>query len=131
MVENSIDDKGRVLVVEDEPANQALMLTVLKLLNYQATLAATGPDAIEKFSLYPYDIVLMDCHLPGLDGYQTTRRMRQLEATRQGHAPIIAVTACALLSDRKRCLEAGMNDYMAKPFCIDTLQSVLNKWLCP
>ncbi|MGF1516136.1 MAG: response regulator [Elainellaceae cyanobacterium] len=118
----------RVLVVEDIPANQELMLTVIKRFGYSVSAANNGKEALKQISEQPFDIVLMDCQLPELDGYETTRRIRSTESP-QRHLPIIGVTAHAMVGDRDKCLAAGMDDYLSKPIRLDDLEAVLEKWL--
>jgi CheY-like chemotaxis protein len=98
-------------------------------------LATNGEEAIHALEQFPYDLVFMDCQMPGMDGYEATRRMRSLEKQAReggeprGRAPIIAMTASALAGDRERCIEAGMDEYLGKPFTMEQLQDVLCRWL--
>ncbi|MNJ48213.1 Autoinducer 2 sensor kinase/phosphatase LuxQ [compost metagenome] len=119
-----------VLLVEDNPVNQTVIEAMLRSLGYQVTLAADGAQALHWAEQGSFAAILMDCHLPELDGYATTRRIRQL---REHFAtPIIALTANAQQEDRERCLAAGMNDYLAKPFKRTDLHKILLRWLsCP
>lgn len=115
----------QVLVVEDNPINQTLCRALLQKLGLQPTVVADGSSAIQILSQGGFDLVLMDIQLPGLDGYQTARRIREFDSG----IPIIALTAAALIKDREQALAAGMNDHLAKPVDVQTFQSVLQRWL--
>ncbi|MBU1333093.1 MAG: response regulator [Gammaproteobacteria bacterium] len=118
-----------VLLVEDNPVNQTVIEAMLRSLGYQVSLVGDGAQAVHLVSQQPFDAVLMDCRLPVMDGYQATRQIRQQPGWAQ--TPIIALTANALQGDREACLDAGMNDYLAKPFKRVDLQRVLQRWLPP
>ena len=117
---------GHVLVVEDNEANQYVVKTLLEGLGCTAEIAASGAQALEMAHETQFDLVLMDCQLPGMDGFETSQRMRQSMATR---IPIIAMTANALPEDKAHCLEAGMDDFLPKPFNKAELSRVLSHWL--
>ena len=120
---------GRLLLVEDNPVNQEVALAILEELGLQADCAWNGEEALEKLAAERYDVVLMDCHMPKLDGYATTRRLRELEAASgRPRMPIIALTANALGDDAERCLAAGMDGYLSKPFSIDELYVTLKPY---
>ncbi|HEX2274531.1 MAG TPA: ATP-binding protein [Acidimicrobiales bacterium] len=119
---------AEVLVVEDNDLNQAVVMRILRKLGYRADLVTTGPEAIDALGRKAYAAVLMDCHMPGMDGYQTTREIRRAEGTSR-RTPIIALTASALAQDRERCLAAGMDDHVAKPFRIARLGEALSRWV--
>lgn len=119
--------RSDVLVVEDNAVNQLVILGQLERLGHSAVLAANGADALAELSTRRFDVVLMDCQMPGMDGFETTRRIRALAGTRS-RVPIIAVTAHALAGERERCLEAGMNDYVAKPVSTEQLGAVIRLW---
>ncbi|MEO0405914.1 MAG: response regulator [Cyanobacteria bacterium P01_A01_bin.135] len=121
-------NRPTVLVVEDIPANQDLMMVVLRKFGYGATVVGDGKEALAQVQRQAYDIVLMDCKLPGLDGYETTRRLRQM-AVPNAYLPVIGLTARAMFGDRDKCLAAGMDDYISKPIQLDHLQATLKKWL--
>ncbi len=119
---------AKVLLVEDNQINQELCMTILSTLGCQAVLAENGEQALEILRREDFDLILMDCQMPVLDGYETTRKFRQMEpATR--HTPVIALTAYAMEGDERKCIAAGMDDYLAKPFRIDELAEKLRKWL--
>jgi PAS domain S-box-containing protein len=124
--------QGRViLVVEDNPVNQKLALLQLKKLGYVAQAVSNGQEAIDAFSQTAsgYGLILMDCHMPEMDGFAATKAIRGLEQHRGKRVPIIAMTANALKGDREKCLAAGMNDYLSKPVTIESLQRMLDHWL--
>ena len=115
-----------ILVAEDNRINQMVALGLLRKLGYAADVAPNGLAVLEAMKRHPYDIILMDCQMPELDGYETTRRIR---ATQQVHIPrIIAMTAHALRGEEERCLEAGMDDYLSKPVHLETLRAMLERW---
>jgi PAS domain S-box-containing protein len=115
----------RVLVAEDDPVNQRLIERVLERQGHQLELAPNGRAALDAFEPGAYDVILMDVRMPEMDGFETTRQIRQREADTKTRVPIIAMTAHAMKGDRERCLEAGMDDYVAKPVKADTLHQVL------
>lgn len=117
----------RILLAEDHPINQQVILNQLSLLGYEADLANNGQEALEILSQKTYDVVFMDCQMPLLDGYATTRQLRLQEHDRR-HTIIIALTAHALPADREKCLAAGMDDYLSKPVEPEDLEAVLMKW---
>ncbi|MCP3964708.1 MAG: response regulator [bacterium] len=117
----------RILVTEDNPINQLIARKHLELLGYNVDVADNGVEALEAIARNSYDLVLMDCQMPELDGYEATRRLRRQLGGRR--LPVVALTAHVLHGDRERCLAAGMNDYLAKPFHQDNLCAVLERWL--
>ncbi|WAH57135.1 response regulator [Pseudomonas silvicola] len=117
----------RVLLVEDNPVNQTVIEAMLRSLGCVVCVVGDGAQAIHEVGQQPFDAVLMDCRLPIVDGYEATRRIRQLPE--HARLPIIALTANALLGDREACLHAGMNDYLAKPFKRTDLKQILQRWL--
>ncbi len=120
----------RILLAEDHLINQRVMLRMLARLGYSADAVANGAEAVAALNKSPYDIVLMDCQMPELDGYQATRQIRS-NGGRFKTTPIIAVTANALEGDREKCLTSGMSDYISKPVLPQTLATTLEKWIMP
>ena len=121
---------GRVLVVEDNPVNLRVARKLLQRLGLESEAATDGQEALKALDGGGYDLVLMDCQMPVMDGYQATRSVRQSEAQRGlARLPIIAMTANAMAGDRQKCLDAGMDDYLSKPILTDILKKTLKKWL--
>ena len=130
---------GRILLVEDNAVNQAVAQAMLHQLGCHVDVAENGGQAIAAHEVATYDVILMDCQMPDMDGYEATRRIRELEAggdtelTRvdgqPAHVPIVAMTAHAMDGDRERCLAAGMDDYLSKPFTCQQLSDILRRWV--
>ncbi len=119
----------RVLLVEDNSVNLLVAQRLLQVLGCEVETATQGEQALAALHARPFDVVLMDCQMPVLDGYDTTRRWRAHEAPRgTARLPIVAMTANAMAGDRERCLQAGMDDYLSKPINRETLQAVLARW---
>lgn len=116
----------RLLVVEDHHLNQVLVQRQLKQLNLQCDLAENGRQALAMLTFHRYDLILCDCQMPVMDGYEFTRRVRAIEGLAQ--LPIIAMTANVLPEQAQRCLAAGMNDVLGKPVLMDGLRQMLMKW---
>ena len=121
---------ARVLVAEDNPVNQRVVQALLARLGVQVEIVQDGCEALGARTRGTWDIVLMDCQMPGLDGFEATRSWRRAEgASGARRVPIIALTANALAGDRELCLEAGMDDYLAKPIRLESLLAMFQKWL--
>lgn len=120
----------RILLAEDNAINQRVALAMLARLGYRADLVANGREVLVALGRAPYDLVLMDCQMPELDGYETSRAIRAATGAAFDPAiPIIALTANALSGDRARCLQAGMNDYLTKPIIATELAECLARHL--
>jgi two-component system sensor histidine kinase/response regulator len=118
---------ARILVAEDNPVNQKVIVKLLERHGHSVTVAANGRAALQRASDGGFDLILMDCLMPEVDGYEASRRLR----ARGIRTPIVALTANALSEDRERCLTAGMNDFLAKPIEVDLLDRALERWLSP
>ncbi|MEN3377630.1 MAG: hypothetical protein V7604_2985, partial [Hyphomicrobiales bacterium] len=121
-----------VLVVDDHPVNQEVLVRQLDLLGVAADTAADGQEALDAWLAKPYGAVLADIHMPRMDGYELTRRLRAIEAERRAdhpRTPVVAVTANAMKGEEERCLAAGMDAYLVKPVNIDALRTMLVRWL--
>jgi CheY-like chemotaxis protein/HPt (histidine-containing phosphotransfer) domain-containing protein len=122
--------KARILLAEDNITNQQVALGILKKLGLRADAVANGAEALKALETLPYDLVLMDVQMPELDGLEATRIIRARSFAGINHLiPVIAMTAHAMQGDRERCLESGMNDYIAKPVSPQKLAETLAKWL--
>lgn len=124
--------QARVLVVEDHPQHRSVLIEQLRTLGVVSAGFHDGLEALADIEREPPALILMDCHMPGMDGYETTRRIRQREAE-QGlpHVPIIAVSAASDAEHLKMCMDAGMDGALKKPLRLEELQSILQVWLEP
>lgn len=118
----------RVLLVEDNLVNQRVAQRMLERLGYDPVVAGNGQEALDRLQAGPFDLVLMDCQMPVLDGYEATRRLREREAGGRRRTAVIAMTAHAMETDRHKCLAAGMDDFISKPVQIERLRQVLEQW---
>ncbi len=118
----------QVLVAEDNPVNQKVASMLLEKLGCQVDVAATGREAVEMIGSKEYGLVLMDCQMPEMDGYEATREIRRLMDP-ESRIPIIALTGNAMQGDREKCIDAGMDDHILKPIRSETLEAILEKWI--
>ncbi|WP_265947537.1 PAS domain S-box protein [Dechloromonas sp. A34] len=119
----------RILLVEDNRVNQQVAAAILKKMGCQVSIAVNGEEALKQLLAAPFEMVLMDCQMPVMDGFEATRRLRAGEAgAAVARLPVIAITANAMQGDREQCLAAGMDDYLAKPFSREAIVAVLGRW---
>ena len=117
-----------ILIVEDNPVNQKVLTAILRKKDYLIITANNGEEALKCLDKAHVDLILMDCQMPIMDGFEASRKIRDRKS-KYGYPPIIAVTANAMSEDRDRCIEAGMNDYLAKPVDRYKLYSTIEEWL--
>jgi signal transduction histidine kinase/CheY-like chemotaxis protein len=122
--------KIRILVAEDNPVNQKVAQAMLRKMGLRADVVANGQEAINGLQMIPYDLVLMDCQMPEMDGFEATSFIRkEASGVLNPYIPIVAMTASTMQGDRERCIKAGMNDFVAKPVKPGELAEVLARWL--
>jgi PAS domain S-box-containing protein len=125
-----METRGDILLVEDNLINQQVALGMLQMLGYNVVVVGNGVEALDAHAHGSFDLILMDCHMPEMDGFEATKQLRARE--RSGAAkrvPIVALTANAMAQDREECLNAGMDDHLSKPFSSQTLQAMLERWM--
>ncbi len=128
LTESRLRIRPRILVAEDNVVNRKVVVRILEKLGYAVDVATNGLESIESIAQGNFDLVLMDCQMPEMDGLEATRRIRAAELGSQRHLPIVALTANAMVGDSDKCLAAGMDDYVSKPIVSVELQRVLAKW---
>jgi CheY-like chemotaxis protein len=119
---------AHVLLAEDDAVNQLVVVEMLKKLDCFVDVAGDGRAACSSIERRRYDVVLMDCQMPGMDGFEATRRIRSAERGTGRREPIIALTADALSGSRERCLASGMDDYLTKPVSFALLRDTVERW---
>ncbi|WP_164503440.1 PAS domain S-box protein [Pleionea sediminis] len=131
--DDKIDSSHKLLIVEDNPVNQTVIKAILRKLNLDCELLNNGKKALEFMQAKKasdFSLILMDCQMPEMDGYETTRRIRKGDVGEEwASIPIIALTANAMKGDKEKCIDAGMNDYLPKPISLDDIQKTLKVWL--
>ncbi len=133
-VASKVFAEARILLAEDNAVNRRVAMGQLRMLGCTAKCVTNGNEVLAELRAHAYDVILMDCQMPELDGYETTEAIRQWERdssrSRAWHAPlyIIALTANAMGGDRERCIAAGMDNYVAKPVLLPALRAALEQW---
>ncbi|GEM_PF-5367735 len=128
--EEALAAGAMILVAEDNPTNQIVMKNLMNRLGYCIDVAANGVEALAMFEQRPYGLLITDCHMPEMDGYELTKRLRADEgATGRARLPIVALTGDALAGAAQYCLDVGMDDYLSKPVAIDLLDQAVQRWL--
>ncbi|MEM5790066.1 MAG: response regulator, partial [Syntrophobacteraceae bacterium] len=127
--------RGSILVAEDNAINQMVIKSMLLGMGLRVEVVATGQQALAQFAAKSFDLIFMDCQMPEMDGYEAARKMREKEEAslnrNDSHVPIVALTAHAMEGDQDLCIQAGMDDYLSKPFTYKQLCSVLERWITP
>jgi CheY-like chemotaxis protein len=119
----------RILVADDNTVNQMVVVMMLNRMGYAADVVANGLEVLRALEVKVYDLIFLDIRMPELDGYDVARRIRERWATQPAGRPrLVAITGNAMQGERERCLEAGMDDYVAKPFRLDDLRVMLQRW---
>ncbi|MDX1670621.1 MAG: response regulator, partial [Limnobacter sp.] len=122
--------EGRILIAEDVPLNQKILKQTLQKFGVEVVCASDGNEALEKLTVGKFDLIFMDCQMPGVDGYEATRQIRAGKAgVENAEIPVIALTAHSMVGDDRACMEAGMSQYMSKPVNATQIGEVLKKWL--
>jgi CheY-like chemotaxis protein len=122
--------KPSILVVEDQIIEQKLLSLLAQKYGYNVQIVSSSEEALNEIETGKlFSIILMDWKLPGIDGLDCTKRIRELERNRGYHTPIVAITGRAMDGDKKKCLVAGMDDYMSKPFSAEEFRQMLNRWI--
>ena len=127
--DQALEDRKLILLAEDNPVNQQVAIRLLNKLGYAAHVVQSGQEAVDAVECLPYALVLMDCQMPLMDGFEATHAIRRAESSGKTRLPIIAMTANAMQGDRERCIAAGMDDYISKPIDTDRLRAMLEQWL--
>lgn len=122
---------GLILVVDDQPTNRDVIQRQLHHLGYQCELAVHGQEALHKWKHGRFDLILTDCHMPVMDGYELASQIRSIErqSPNMGHTPIVAITANAMVEASEQCFASGMDDYLTKPVELKTLDQSIEKWM--
>jgi len=123
-----------ILIVDDDPTIQKVGKAILERCGCRVEVSGSGREAVDAFARQRYNMIFMDCHMPGMDGYETTGVIREMENKNRGNVgasrvPIVALTGYSTEEDKEECLQAGMDDFLSKPFTIARIQSVLDRWL--
>lgn len=121
---------SHILIAEDNEVNQKVLKYMLSRDGHAFEIASDGIEALKKISEHRFDLILMDCQMPNLDGLEATQRIRSMEAdAKTDRTPIVALTANAMVGDREKCLAAGMDDFLAKPFKVEEIRQKISIWI--
>lgn len=126
---NLSNRKTRILIAEDNTVNQIITRKMIEKMGFYADVVANGQEVLEALGMAPYDLILMDCQMPEMDGYEATKAIRLSKTLPDPNIPILAMTANAMAGDSEKCLESGMNDYISKPVSAEKLASIVKGWL--
>ena len=126
---NELNYSGDVLLVEDVIVNQMVAASILKEIGFNVVVANNGAEAIKLFEQQDFQVIFMDCQMPVMDGFTATREIRNLESGSEKHTPIIALTALAMQGDKEKCMRAGMDDYISKPYEVSDIITCVKNWL--
>ncbi len=131
VIDEHLDTKGlRILLCEDNEVNVKVATMILKRFGFEIDLAENGQEALNKFIHLRYDIIFMDCSMPGMDGFEATKKIREIEKEKDSNpTPIFALTANASDEDKKKCLESGMNDFVSKPIKREAIEGLMDRWM--
>ncbi len=124
-------DQDKILIVEDNETNRHVIVSMLKKLGYQPDVAFNGVEAVEKVAENDYALIFMDCQMPVMDGYVATEEIRKMDKGERPRVNIIAMTGNAMEGDKEKCLNAGMDDYIAKPVRLSMIKETLREWIPP
>jgi len=127
-ISGALSINSKVLLVEDVPANQRVASAMLKRMGIEVDIANNGRESVEMWRQSKYDLIFMDCQMPEMDGYEAAQNIREAEQAQGGHVPIIALSANIDATEQQKCMDAGMDEFISKPFNIEDLASVLNRW---
>lgn len=123
------ETKPAILLAEDNKANQVISKAMIQAAGFSVEIAENGLEVLQLLEVRNFDLILMDCQMPEMDGFEAVEKIRALENKTLASLPVIALTADAQGETREACLAAGMNDFLAKPFSMDQIADMLNKWL--
>ena len=123
-----INNLSKVLIVEDDKRSEEYIGKILSSKGINYDIATNGQEAIDAYKATEYDLIFMDCQMPVMDGYNATRKIREIEQQNNAHVPIVALTAFAMKGDKEKCIEAGMDDYLSKPVAVEEIDKVLVKY---
>jgi signal transduction histidine kinase/DNA-binding response OmpR family regulator len=129
--ESDESEKPRILLAEDNEINQKVINSLLRSFGMRVDIVGNGKEAVERLARERYDLVIMDCHMPEMDGFEATMRIRERERRCGGKIPIVAMTASVREKDKRRCMEVGMDDFVSKPIHTEKLKKILEKYLKP